>query len=320
MRHLLTPEVHVQNQLFHSLGYLGVTSPRAAEWPEFAVDVFGMEVTSDDDGTQRMRWDDRPYRLAVHPGEQDSVAYLGWEVSDGAKLATVLDQLAGRGVRVRAEPRELAQARMVRELGSFEDPFGIRHEVYAGPLEFDRTFRGARSTTAFRTGPQGLGHAVLVVPDLEVGSTFYQDVLGLRCSDMVEHGPELGTMAFLRCNTRHHSIALWEMPGRLVGLQHMMVESQDVNEVGRAYDAVLRGRWELSATLGRHVGDEQMSFYTRSPSGFDVELGCDSIDVDDATWTMRYIDRTAGAHNEVWGHDWQHLDPQSSLRPTRQST
>ena len=307
------------NRLFHSLGYLGVTSPRVAEWPEFATDVLGMEVVTAADGTQRMRWDDRAYRLAVHPGAQDAIAYLGWEVADSATLASVCRDLTRLGVAVQAESREVAQSRMVRELASFHDPFGIRHEVYTGPVEFDRTFRGARSTTSFRTGPQGLGHAVLVVPDLAVGMAFYQDTLGLRCTDIVEHGPELGTMAFLRCNTRHHSIALWAMPGQLLGLQHIMVESEDVNEVGRAYDVVLRGKWQISATLGRHVGDEQMSFYTRSPSGFDVELGCDSIDIDDTTWSMRYIDRTAGAANEVWGHHWQKLDPQSSLRPIGQT-
>lgn len=307
----------MQNRLFHSLGYLGVTSPRAAEWPEFAVDVFGMEVVSDDDGTQRMRWDDRAYRLAVHPGEQDSIAYLGWEVSDGARMAEVIDALAGRGVTVHIEPRELARDRKVRELAFFIDPFGIRHEIFTGAVEMDRTFRGARSTTAFRTGPQGLGHAVLAVPDLEVGMKFYQDVLGLRTTDIVSH--DMGTLCFLRCNTRHHSIALWQMPTPMLGLQHIMVESKDVNEVGRAYDVVLKGEWEISATLGRHVGDEQMSFYIRSPSGFDVELGCDSIDIDDATWSMRYIDKSAGAKNEIWGHHWQPLSPQSSLRPAAES-
>ncbi len=307
----------MREPLFHSLGYLGVTSPRAADWPTFAVDVFGMEVVPRDDGTQLMRWDDRAFRLAVHPGEEDRIAYVGWEAPHGTRFAEIVSELERSGVQVESEPAEVARARMVRELASFEDPFGIRHELFTGAVEFDRTFRGARSTTAFRTGPQGLGHAVLVIPDLDVGMAFYEGVLGLRCTDIVKHGDELGTMCFLRCNTRHHSIALWEMPGELLGLQHMMVESADVDEVGRAYDVTLRSDWELSATLGRHVGDEQMSFYTRSPSGFDVELGCDSIDIDDAQWTMRLIDRTAGARNEVWGHQFQPLGPQSSLRPVR---
>ncbi|EFQ84387.1 putative 2,3-dihydroxybiphenyl 1,2-dioxygenase [Aeromicrobium marinum DSM 15272] len=304
----------MNHRLMHSLGYLGVTTPRAEEWPDFARRVFGMEVVSDETGAHRMRWDDRAFRLAVHPGDTDEVAYIGWESRDSGDLDRITATLRSRGVEVVVESAEVANQRMVSELVSFHDPFGIRHEVYAGAVEFDRSFRGERSTTKFRTGPQGLGHAVLVVPDLEVGTAFYEEVLGLVTTDVVHHGPALGTMRFLRCNTRHHSIALWEMPGRLLGLQHLMVESESVDEVGRAYDTVQTGPWEVSATLGRHVGDEQMSFYTRTPSGFDIELGCDSIDIDDATWTMRLIDKTAGAPNEVWGHHWRDLGPQSSLR------
>lgn len=301
-------------RLLHSLGYLGITTPRAGDWPEFAREVFGMEVVSDADGSHRIRWDDRAYRLAVHPGEHDELAYIGWEARDNSDLHRIVETLQGLGVAVCREPAEAARNRMVSELVSFEDPFGLRHEIYAGAVEFDRSFRGERVTTRFRTGSQGLGHAVIVVPDLEVGTAFYEGVLGLVTTDVVYHGPHLGTMRFLRCNTRHHSIALWEMPGRLLGLQHFMVESDSVDEVGRAYDTVTAGPWEVSATLGRHVGDEQMSFYTRTPSGFDIELGCDSIDIDDETWSMRYIDKTAGAPNEVWGHHWRDLEPQSSIR------
>ncbi len=305
-------------RLLHSLGYLGVSTPRSEEWPDFARSVFGMEVVSDPSGTHRIRWDDRAFRLAVHPGPSDEVAYIGWESRDSGDLAHVVRTLEGHGVQVRRESADVARERMVSELVSFEDPFGIRQEVFAGALEFDRSFRGERTTTRFRTGAQGLGHAVLVVPDLRAASAFYEDVLGLVTTDVVHHGPHLGTMRFLRCNTRHHSIALWEMPGGRLGLQHLMVESDSVDEVGRAYDTVLAGPWEISATLGRHVGDEQMSFYTRTPSGFDIELGCDSIDIDDETWSMRYIDKTAGAPNEVWGHHWRDLGPQSSIRAVEQ--
>jgi extradiol dioxygenase len=302
------------NRILHSLGYLGVTSPRASEWPQFAVDLFGMEVTTDADGTQRMRWDDRPFRLTVHPGDQDTIAYIGWETRDGIAFDDALAELTARGATITVEDVEIARARSVHRLASFSDPFGLRHEIFAGAVSYDRTFRGARSTTRFRTGAQGMGHAVLVVPDLAVGVEFYERVLGLRTTDVVHHGGELGTLTFLRCNTRHHSIALWEMPGDRLGLQHIMVESDDTDEVGRAYDvAVTDDRWHISATLGRHVGDEQLSFYVRSPSGFDVELGCDSIEIDDSTWVMRYYDKTAGAHNEVWGHHWQPLGPQSSI-------
>ncbi|OZC77219.1 hypothetical protein CH251_05350 [Rhodococcus sp. 06-462-5] len=299
----------------HSLGYIGVTSPAADQWTDFGTSIFGLEVTerSWDDDPVRIRWDDRPFRLAVHQGPEDTIAYVGWEAPTRQAYSAMLAHLESSGATVKASTDTERRARQVRDMVWFEDPFGLRHEMFQGSVSLDRSFRGGRSTSSFVTGDKGLGHAVINVPSLETALPFYEDVLGLRCSDIVGLGP-LGTMMFMRCNRRHHSAALWERPG-LLGLQHLMVESADLNDVGKAYDLVQASDYEVSSTMGRHTGDEQLSFYTRTPSGFDLEFGCDSIDVIESEWTMRYFDPAAGAPNEVWGHHWQHLSPQSSLHP-----
>ena len=49
--------------------------------------------------------------------------------------------------------------------------------------------------------------------------------------------------------------------------------------------------------VGRHTNDRMLSFYSRSPSGFDVEFGCEGIRVDDETWVVDEI--TAASE---WGH------------------
>ena len=41
--------------------------------------------------------------------------------------------------------------------------------------------------------------------------------------------------------------------------------------------------------LGKHTNDHMVSFYSRSPSGFDVEFGYDGLLVDEATWTVTQI-------------------------------
>ncbi|MES2171136.1 MAG: hypothetical protein V4479_10525, partial [Actinomycetota bacterium] len=151
----------------HSLGYLGFESPRAADWVPFGT-IFGVETGTDADGTVSVRWDDRPYRLRVIPGAEDRIAYLGWEASSPAVWRSIVDEFRADGVEVEIGSGELAAERMVRQIAIFADPFGIRHELFTGPVSLDRSFIGGRSTTSFKTGPQGLGHAVLAVPSLDL--------------------------------------------------------------------------------------------------------------------------------------------------------
>ena len=55
----------------------------------------------------------------------------------------------------------------------------------------------------------------------------------------------------------------------------------------------------LSATLGRHMNDQMVSFYVKSPGGFDVEYGTEGLTVDDEKWVAR--ESTAVSY---WGHDF----------------
>ena len=66
-----------------SLAYIGFTSPHAEDWRSFGPDVLGAELAPDGpDGAVRLRVDDVAHRIAIHPGERDDLAYLGWLVDD----------------------------------------------------------------------------------------------------------------------------------------------------------------------------------------------------------------------------------------------
>ena len=131
------------------------------------------------------------------------------------------------------------------------------------------------------TGSQGLGHAVLVVPDIEQAVEFFTGVLGLKTSDITRVGGPFGEMWFLRAaNPRHHSLGLMGMAG-MSGLQHVMIETKNMDAVGMAYDAAHKAGLPIASSMGRHIGDRMLSFYARTPTGFDFEIGWDSIQVDD---------------------------------------
>jgi 3,4-dihydroxy-9,10-secoandrosta-1,3,5(10)-triene-9,17-dione 4,5-dioxygenase len=81
------------------------------------------------------------------------------------------------------------------------------------------------------------------------------------------------------------------------GIVHLMIEAAALDDVGRALDRCQRRKAPVSASLGRHANDLMVSFYVRTPAGFDIEYGTDGRLVDDATWVSR--ETTAVS---LWGH------------------
>ncbi len=155
---------------------------------------------------------------------------------------------------------------------------GLRHELFYGQKVVPGSFRPGRPLSGgFVTGPQGgLGHVVLATPDLAQADRFLRGGVlgGFKKSDEIYTFIDL--WFFYHCNPRHHSIALTPpMPG-VRGLHHLMVEVEDFDDVGIAYDLCMSRNIPLSMTLGRHVNDRMVSFfYVRTPSGFDIEYGWD---------------------------------------------
>lgn len=281
--------------MIESLSYIGFTSPNAEAWSSFGPEILGLELTAPGpDGAVRLRNDDCAYRIAIHPGEADDLAYLGWDVAGPVAMSEAVIHLEKHGLDVHDGGVELAEERAVAEVSWFADPFGFRHEVSWGQLARPSTFRSGRAMSGFVTGDGGLGHAVLIVPDLAEAERFYIDVLGLTLSDRIEVGMSI---RFLHCNERHHSLAFSAVPG-MVGFHHLMLEVADLNDVGVAYDLVRRGDIPLAMTLGRHTNDLMTSFYVRTPSGFEIEYGWGGARVDQSgTWTATTFDAMS-----IWGH------------------
>jgi 3,4-dihydroxy-9,10-secoandrosta-1,3,5(10)-triene-9,17-dione 4,5-dioxygenase len=290
-----------------SLGYLRIEATRIDEWRVYGLKVLGMvEGAGGTPGALYLRMDDFPARLVIVPGDQDRLLASGWETENEAGLRWVADRLEAAGVAYKDGTAEELADRRVNGLISFEDPSGNTLEVFHGAaLQHRRVVSpyGHR----FVTGEQGLGHVVLSTQDDAEALRFYRDVLGFRLRDSMRLPPELvgrpadGEPAWLRffgCNPRHHSLAFLPLPTQ-TGIVHLMVEVEQSDDVGLALDRARRHRVKLSATLGRHVNDLMLSFYMKTPSGFDVEFGTEGRQVDDADWIAR--ESTAVS---LWGHDF----------------
>lgn len=287
-----------------SLGYLRVESTDVAAWRTFACEVLGLaEARGPHPDHLYLRMDELSARIVVAPGERDRLYAAGWEVADHWALATAVDRLKDQGVLVETATAEELLERRVQEMVRFTDPFGNALELFHGAAYESRPVVTPYGTR-FVTGTQGLGHLVLPVTDDAAALQFYGDVLGFRLRDSMRMAGELvgqepGSTVWLRflgCNPRHHSLALVAMPAP-AGCVHIMLEVDDLDDVGRALERAQRRQAPISATLGRHMNDHMLSFYVRSPGGFDVEYGCDGLQVDDPEWVAR--ESTAVS---AWGH------------------
>jgi len=294
--------------MISSLGYLRFSSADVAAWREFGVKVLGMtEGRGPEEGALYLRMDDFPARLVVVPGSSERLLASGWEVADAAALAAVGRALSEAGVPYKAATDSELALRRVGAMLRTEDPHGQPLEVFCGAALEHRPAVSPYGNR-FVTGDMGLGHVVLPVPP---GSTaafdFYTEVLGFRLRDSMRmpaefFGGKPGDppvwFRFLGCNARHHSLALAPVPAP-AGIVHLMVETASLDDVGLALDRCARRGAHVSGTLGRHANDLMVSFYVRTPGGFDVEYGTDGLQVDDASWITR--ETTAVS---LWGHNF----------------
>jgi 3,4-dihydroxy-9,10-secoandrosta-1,3,5(10)-triene-9,17-dione 4,5-dioxygenase len=285
------------------LAYVVVQGKDLQAWRRYAEQVLGM-MCADAPGCLRVKMDERQFRIAVLPGSSDRYVASGWEVLDAAAFQQAIETLEAARVPYVRGSEELARQRCVQQLVHFDDPSGNRHEVVWGFSSDFTRFVSPVGVPRFITGGIGMGHTVLPAPNFEATARFVEEVMGFGLSDLMNFrpagadGPSL-PIHFMHCaNGRHHSLGLAGFPVDS-GCVHIMVEVDDMAEVGRAMDRVAALSVPLSATLGQHTNDRMTSFYMKSPSNFDVEFGYGGAVCD---WDRHAVHEFTQV--SLWGHDF----------------
>jgi 4,5:9,10-diseco-3-hydroxy-5,9,17-trioxoandrosta-1(10),2-diene-4-oate hydrolase len=292
------------------LGYLGFEVKDLAAWERFGADVLGLDVVERQrDGAFGLRMDGHAQRFFITPGPADDLAVLGWQAADDDAFDRLVTRLRAAGVDVvDATPEERAR-RGVARLAKYADPGGIPSELFTGPALAATPFQSRVVPRGFVADGQGLGHLVVSARAQAESQRFYCDVLGLRLSDHIRcevHGYKVD-IAFLHANERHHSVAFGDAQRKR--LHHFMLEVKSMDDVGLGFDRTLKSGLRIMQTLGRHPNDGMFSFYAKTPSGFQFELGWGGRQIDDATWTPTTYDRIS-----EWGHHPPEIPSSRSLQ------
>lgn len=277
------------------IAYVGIEAPEPSTLDDFFGEVVGLMP-----GELPHTWrdDDRVHRVIIEQGPTTDAAFVGFEAADDVVFDRVVAGLvdSGFGVTERSD-----ENRRVTRLAATTSPWGVEVEIVTGLARAAMPFASPLVPGGFLTDGVGFGHVVFATTRFEDSHRFLVDGLGLHQSDWLEMEIAAGIeleVRFYHCNARHHTIALarapFELPQRL---HHLMFETNDVDDVGAAFDRAWSSGLPIPNGLGRHDNDGMFSFYVESPAGFQVEIGHGAKVIHDGWDQNRRYDRIS-----AWGH------------------
>jgi len=286
--------------MLRALGYVGLRATSLDDWVAYGTRFLGMQLAERGASSLALRMDDRQQRLVVTADGGEGLDFLGFEVGERHAIDRLAARLERHGFRVERGSQSLADRRFVEDLIVFADPAGNRIEVFYGQDTAVEAFKPGRPISGFRTGPLGMGHVVLTTSHFDEMVAFYRDVLGFQLSDYFNKPIQIH---FFHLNARHHTLGLLRWPTD--GVHHLMIEVNYLDDVGQAYDIAQLDADLVAQTLGRHINDHVLSFYTRNPSNFMTEYGWGGRSIEPASWTPKEIVEGPS----LWGHERLWLPP-----------
>jgi catechol 2,3-dioxygenase-like lactoylglutathione lyase family enzyme len=262
--------------------HAGLVVPDAQDAVDFYEEVWGLRVVDDKNGAAYLRGSSPEHHLlAVYPGQQAGVHHVSLSLDGMAAIDAAAEALEAEGVHIEEEPHAIDEPGGGYGL-RFRDPDGRLVELSA---EAEQLPAGAWNAAVV---PYKVSHTVLNTPDIDRAVDFYTRMLGFRVSDWNGHW-----MAFLRCNTDHHSIAFAAAPH--VALNHIAYEVPSNEDIFRGIENFQRQRRAQTPIWGpgRHGPGNNLFAYFEDPAGLVCEYTAEVEQItDESKWVCRVWERS----------------------------
>jgi catechol 2,3-dioxygenase-like lactoylglutathione lyase family enzyme len=155
--------------------------------------------------------------------------------------------------------------------------------------------------------PVRLSHVVLNSTDIARTRLFYETHLGFKHSDTLWNGHMGDLMHFMRCNDRHHSLAIARGPH--LSVHHVSFELRGLDEYMRGTGRVMRAGIKKIWGPGRHLAGNNTFSYFLDPSGNTMEYTTELEKLDEDVWHPHVYDVDDPLTQDQWGT----ADPMSEL-------
>jgi 2,3-dihydroxybiphenyl 1,2-dioxygenase len=278
------------------LAYIGVEVADQQAFEAMLQNVIGL-VPGQTSGTWRN--DERAQRVLVTEGSKNDATVIGFETESAAAAEAIAEKLRALGFPVEKGSESDCGARKVEVLWRTTAPWGVSVEIVHGLAVANTPFASALVPGGFKTNGMGFGHCVFAIPNADDAHRFVVDGLGLKQTDWLDLkiSPDFTLSGrFYHGNPRHHSMALIAAPAPKM-LHHFMVETQQRDDTGNAFDRAFAAGLPLPSGLGQHDNDKMFSFYAETLAGFQIEVGYGAREVGPDWNENRAYDRIS-----QWGH------------------
>jgi 2,3-dihydroxy-p-cumate/2,3-dihydroxybenzoate 3,4-dioxygenase len=263
----------------------GASDLRAAV--RFAVDIVGMELVAEEDGTAYLRADDRHHCLAFVEGASGVIS-SAFTLADEYALDQAENELEKAGVKVARGTQAQSRSRRVRDFLSFDDPFDNRIELVIDQVKLNRPVRYGR-----HAGINEFGHLCLDAADVREAHRFWSTLFNARASDWI------GDWACLmRIDAVHHKLAFFK--GSSPGLCHINFQVDSIDDVMRNWHFLEEKGVEIEMGPGRHPQSTAIFLYFKGPEGLTYEYSYGVRLITDEAWQPRYWDPTEPDAIDMW--------------------
>lgn len=285
------------------LGYIVIETDKFADWRRFGRDAIGMHLDDTGPDVMRFRLDSNQCRFLLRRGPAEDVAALGWQLDDNHTFDEVVNRVRRHDVPVTEGAAEDVALRGVERLACFPGPNGLTQEISLGAhtcgTALNVTMRGD-----FVTGEGGIGHVAVTSKKPDQMHGYYHTVFDARLTDYINEtisGVKL-KIRFLRVNGRHHTIAIAAVNGLPINpirtrVQHVNIQVAELDDMTASYQRVKDLGFQMALTVGQHTNDRELSYYAKTPSGFEWEVGWNPIVIDETIW-----EPTTYQGISIWGH------------------
>ncbi|WP_321878572.1 VOC family protein [Paraburkholderia bannensis] len=204
--------------------------------------------------------------LTLTQSERADVRAVEFSVADAAHLDTLAQSIVEHGGQIVSGPAPTDMPGAGTLLEAL-DPQGRVLRFIAGD-------RSHANTDSVKDRPIKITHVVLNSENVAVAQAFFENALGFRLSDRTR------IMAFMRCSSDHHSIALADAQEN--SLNHIAFVMPDLDSVMRGGGRMNDAGYPIEWGVGRHGPGNNVFAYFLGPFDFVIEYTAEVQQVDDS--------------------------------------